>query len=115
METPGVDTQTPVAPAARNEVPETRGDAAKQRSEPVKELSDTARRPAPPSRLPSIIVGLVIAVVAGLSIWYPVRPQPLLGQGEVDAPRFDIPARAAGRVAASPTHRAQHVPAAAPP
>jgi HlyD family secretion protein len=113
METPGVDTQTPVAPAARNEVPETRGDAAKQRSEPVKELSDTARRPAPPSRLPSIIVGLVIAVVAGLSIWYLVRPQPLLVQGEVDATRFDIAARVDGRVGEIPVERGQDVAAGA--
>src|SRR5438132_13684059 len=113
METLGVDTQTPVAPAARNEVPETRGDAAKQRSEPVKELSDTARRPAPPSRLPSIIVGLVIAVVAGLSIWYLVRPQPLLVQGEVDATRFDIAARVDGRVGEIPVERGQNVAAGA--
>src|SRR2546428_1101789 len=101
METPGADTQTPAAPAARSEVPETRGDAAKRRSEPVKELSDTARRPASPSRLPSIIVGLVVAAIAGLSIWYLVRPQPLLVQGEVDATRFDIAARVDGRVAST--------------
>ena len=46
-----------------------------------------------PERAPSIIVGLVVAAVAGLSIWYLVRPQPLLVQGEVDATRFDIAAR----------------------
>src|SRR5260370_33296618 len=110
METPGADTQTPAAPtpaapAARSELPEMRREAAKRRSEPVKELSDTARRPAPPSRLPSIIVGLVVAAVAGLSIWYLVRPQPLLVQGEVDATRFDIAARVDGRVGAIPVER----------
>src|ERR1700732_859771 len=113
METPGADTQTPAAPGAHSEVPETRGDAAKRRSEPVNELSDTARRPALPSRLPSVIVGLVIAAVAGLSIWYLVRPQPLLVQGEVDATRFDIAARVDGRVADIPIVRGQNVGAGA--
>src|SRR5947209_7468694 len=113
METPGADTQTPAVPAARGEVPGTSGDAAKRRSEPAKELSDTARRPDSPSRLPSIIVGLVIAAVAGLSIWYLVRPQPLLVQGEVDATRFDIAARVDGRVAEVPAVRGQDVPAGA--
>ncbi|TMJ81084.1 MAG: HlyD family secretion protein [Alphaproteobacteria bacterium] len=113
METPGADTQTPAVPAARGEVPGTPGDAAKRRSEPAKELSDTARRPGSPSRLPSIIVGLVIAAVAGLSIWYLVRPQPLLVQGEVDATRFDIAARVDGRVGAIPVERGQDVAAGA--
>ncbi|HEY7085522.1 MAG TPA: efflux RND transporter periplasmic adaptor subunit [Hyphomicrobiaceae bacterium] len=63
--------------------------------------------------LPSIIVGLVIAVVATLSIWYLVQPQPLLVQGEVDATRFDIAARVDGRVAEIPVLRGQDVPAGA--
>ena len=42
-----------------------------------------------PQRAPSIIVALVVVAVAGLSIWYLVRPQPLLVQGEVDATRLD--------------------------
>jgi len=69
----------------------------------------------PPSStwLPSIIVGLVIAVVTGLSIWYLVQPQPLLVQGEVDATRFDIAARVDGRVAEIPVIRGQDVPAGA--
>src|ERR1700737_1917498 len=111
METSGADTQPPAAPGARSEAPETRGDAAKRRSEPVNELSDTARRPALPSRLPSVIVGLVIAAVAGLSIWYLVRPQPLLVQGEVDATRYDIAARVDGRVGTIPVERGQDVAA----
>jgi len=113
METPGADTQTPAVPAARGEVPGTSGDAAKRRSEPAKELSDTARRPDSPSRLPSIIVGLVIAAVAGLSIWYLVRPQPLLVPGEGDATRFDIAARVDGRVGAIPVERGHDVAAGA--
>jgi hypothetical protein len=45
------------------------------------------------SRVPSIIVGVIVAAIAGLSIWFLVRPQPLLVQGEVDATRLDIAAR----------------------
>src|SRR5205807_557937 len=89
------------------------GDAAKRGSEPAKQLSDTARRPGSPSRLPSIIVGLVIAAVAGWSIGYRRRPQPLLVRGEVDATRFDIAARVDGRVGAIPVERGQDVAAGA--
>src|SRR5258708_7451852 len=75
---------------------------------------DVANKPAPsPTRLPSIIVGAVVAVVAALSIWYLVRPQPLLVQGEADATRFDIAARVDGRVAEVPVVRGQDVPAGA--
>jgi HlyD family secretion protein len=59
--------------------------------------------------VPSLIVGLVAAIVAGLSIWQLVRPQPLLVQGEVDATRFDIAARVDGRVADIPVRRGQNV------
>jgi HlyD family secretion protein len=69
-------------------------------------------RPAPAaSRLPSLIVALVAAAVAGLSIWYLVRPEPLLVQGEVDATRFDIAARVDGRVGEIPVQRGQNVEA----
>ena len=68
---------------------------------------------APSGRLPSIIVGVVVAAVAGLSIWYLVRPQPLLVQGEVDATRLDIAARVDGRVAEIPVVRGQNVAAGA--
>src|SRR5215472_7218577 len=64
-------------------------------------------------RAPSIIVGVVITAVAGLSIWYLVRPQPLLVQGEVDATRFDIAARVDGRVGEIPVERGQDVAAGA--
>src|SRR5262245_38026694 len=67
----------------------------------------------PPTRVPSIIVGVVIAIIAGLSIWYLVRPQPLLVQGEVDATRLDIAARVDGRVGEIPVVRGQNVPAGA--
>src|SRR5262247_2828204 len=69
---------------------------------------------APPSaRIPSIVVAVVIAAVAGLSIWYLVRPQALLVQGEVDATRLDIAARVDGRVAEIPVVRGQDVAAGA--
>ena len=65
------------------------------------------------SRVPSIIVGVIVAAIAGLSIWYLVRPQPLLVQGEVDATRLDIAARVDGRVAEIPVARGQNVAAGA--
>jgi HlyD family secretion protein len=54
---------------------------------------------------------VVIAAVATLSIWYLVRGQPLLVQGEVDATRFDIAARVDGRVGDVPVMRGQNVDA----
>jgi len=65
------------------------------------------------ARIPSVFVGLVAAAIAGLSIWYLVRPQPLLVQGEVDATRLDIAARVDGRVADIPVVRGQNVAAGA--
>jgi HlyD family secretion protein len=62
-------------------------------------------------RIPSIIVAVVIAAVATLSIYYLVRGQPLLVQGEVDATRFDIAARVDGRVGDVPVVRGQNVAA----
>jgi HlyD family secretion protein len=70
-------------------------------------------RTAAPARAPSIIVAVVVAAVAALSIWYLVRPQPLLVQGEVDATRFDIAARVDGRVLEIPVERSQDVAAGA--
>jgi HlyD family secretion protein len=65
------------------------------------------------TRAPSIIVGTVAAVVVALSIFYLLRPEPLLVQGEVDATRLDIAARVDGRVKAIPVERGQNVPAGA--
>jgi HlyD family secretion protein len=70
------------------------------------------KRPAS-DRVPSIIVGVVIIAVATLSIWYLLRGEPLLVQGEVDATRLDIAARVDGRVAAVPVARGQNVEAGA--
>jgi HlyD family secretion protein len=72
------------------------------------------KRKAPASsRVPSIIVALVIIAVATLSIWYLLRGEPLLVQGEVDATRLDIAARVDGRVAEIPVERGQNVAAGA--
>ncbi|HLG85239.1 MAG TPA: efflux RND transporter periplasmic adaptor subunit [Bradyrhizobium sp.] len=61
------------------------------------------------TRVPSIIVAVVALVVAGLSIFYLLRPEPLLVQGEVDATRLDIAARVDGRVQAIPVERGQNI------
>lgn len=63
------------------------------------------------NRIPAIIVAVAIAAVATLSIYYLVRGQPLLVQGEVDATRFDIAARVDGRVMEIPVTRGQNVAA----
>ena len=61
----------------------------------------------------SIIAGVVIAAVVGLSVWYLVWPEPLLVQGEADATRFDIATRVDGRVAEIPVNDCQDVAAGA--
>src|SRR3954469_849899 len=80
--------------------------------------TQTSAQPMPSSakaersaNVPAIIVGVVIAAVATLSIYYLVRGQPLLVQGEVDAIRFDIAARVDGRVADVPVERGENVAA----
>jgi len=63
------------------------------------------------ANVPAIIVGVVIAAIATLSVYYLVRGEPLLVQGEVDAARFDIAARVDGRVGEVPVTRGQNVAA----
>jgi HlyD family secretion protein len=83
--------------------------------EPPKQVQKQApEKPASASsHVPSIIVALVVVAVAGLSIWYLLRSEPLLVQGEVDATRLDIAARVDGRVAEIPVERGQNVAAGA--
>src|SRR6476659_7341703 len=64
-------------------------------------------------RAPAAIVVIVAAVIAGLSLWYLLRPEPLLVQGEVDATRMDLAARVDGRVGEIPVERGQDVAAGA--
>jgi len=57
---------------------------AKTQVTPAEALKLTQSREPPNSshtRVPAIIVGVVVAVIASLSIWYLVRPVPLLVQG----------------------------------
>src|SRR5262245_32531182 len=75
-------------------------------------VASKPKAPAP-GRIPSVIVVVTIAAVGALSIYYLVRGQPLLVQGEVDATRFDIAARVDGRVAEIPVARGQNVDASA--
>jgi HlyD family secretion protein len=77
---------------------------------PRKERQDAPRSAA---RVPSIIVAIVAAAVIVLSIYYLIRSEPLLVQGEVDATRLDIAARVDGRVKEIPVERGQNVPAGA--
>jgi len=65
------------------------------------------------TRVPSMIVGIVAAAVVALSVFYLLRPEPLLVQGEVDATRLDIAARVDGRVKEILVERGQNVPAKA--
>jgi len=65
------------------------------------------------TRVPSIIVATVAAAVMVLSLYYLLRPAPLLVQGEVDATRLDIAARVDGRVKEIPVERGQNVAAGA--
>jgi HlyD family secretion protein len=80
---------------------------------PPQSSGDPKNKVPSSARAPSIIVGIVIAAVAGLSIWYLVRGEPLLVQGEVDATRLDLAARVDGRVADIPVVRGQNVAAGA--
>jgi HlyD family secretion protein len=77
---------------------------------PRKEREDAPKSAA---RVPSIIVAIVAAAVIVLSMYYLMRPEPLLVQGEVDATRLDIAARVDGRVKEIPVERGQNVPAGA--
>jgi HlyD family secretion protein len=104
--------QTPAGPKtverATDGEPPPRGTEAAPAGKPEPQRGQAAL-----SKVPAIILALVVIGVAGLSIWYLVRPEPLLLQGEVDATRLDIAARVDGRVADIPVVRGQNVPAGA--
>src|ERR1700757_5253305 len=94
---------------------ETRTEATPAQTGATPPAPEPLRAPKRPttSRIPSIIVVVVMGPGAALSIYYLVRGQPLLVQGEVDATRFDIAARVDGRVGAVPVARGQNVDAGA--
>ncbi len=89
----------------------TSGEDVQIASDTPRDRQDKNTRTA--TRAPSIIVGIVAAVVVALSVFYLLRPEPLLVQGEVDATRLDIAARVDGRVKEIPVERGQNVPAKA--
>src|SRR6202047_3600193 len=89
---------TPVQPAQTES-----GTPPKQREDAPKSVA----------RVPSIIVAIIAAAVIVLSLYYLLRPEPLLVQGEGEATRPDIAARVDGRVKESPVERGQNVPAGA--
>jgi HlyD family secretion protein len=86
-----------------------------QQAQSESETPRKERKDAPKSaaRVPSIIVAIVAAAVIVLSMYYLMRPEPLLVQGEVDATRLDIAARVDGRVKEIPVERSQNVAAGA--
>jgi len=86
-----------------------------QQAQSESETPRKERKDAPKSaaRVPSIIVAIVAAAVIVLSMYYLMRPEPLLVQGEADATRLDIAARVDGRVKEIPVERGQNVPAGA--
>jgi len=57
------------------------------------------------------VLFVIVAAVAGLSIWYLFQAQPLVVQGEADATRIDIAARVDGRVRERPASRGDNVAA----
>ena len=89
----------------------TSGEEVQSTSDAPSDRQDKNTRTA--TRAPSIIVGIVAAVIVALSVFYLLRPEPLLVQGEVDATRLDIAARVDGRVKEIPVERGQNVPAGA--
>lgn len=65
------------------------------------------------TRVPGIVVAVVTVAVAALSVFFLLRTEPLLVQGEADATRLDIAARVDGRVGEITAERGQNVPRAA--
>src|SRR4030081_2038839 len=87
----------------------TSGEDVQIASDAPRDRQDKNARSA--TRAPSIIVGIVAAAVVALSVFYLLRPEPLLVQGEADATRLDIAARVDGRVKQIPVERGQNVAA----
>jgi HlyD family secretion protein len=105
-----VDTAIPEARAGAEQAQAEPASAAPS-PPPANEPPHAAPKRPPVNRVPSIIAAAVTAAVATLSIYYLVRSEPLLVQGEVDATRFDIAARVDGRVGEVAVTRGQNVAA----
>ena len=84
-------------------------------------VSQQARAFPPPGRPrggrpldPRLIIAVVLFIaIIGLAIWYLLRPEPLLVQGEADSTRIDIAARVSGRLVKIAVARGQNVEAGA--
>lgn len=87
------------------------GDVAgfKETEQPAAPAGPRATEASRAARAPAIIVGVLLAAIVGLTIWYLALPQPLLIQGEADATRMDISARVDGRVSTRPVSRGDNV------
>jgi HlyD family secretion protein len=73
--------------------------------------TDRARERGLTPRL--VITAVLFTAIIGLAIWYLLRPEPLLVQGEAESTRIDIAARVSGRLAKIAVTRGQDVAAAA--
>ncbi|UVK41360.1 efflux RND transporter periplasmic adaptor subunit [Mesorhizobium sp. AR10] len=106
-ESPPVGSVAPVEPGAtarQDELPQL------DRRAPTS-VQLAAAEPPRTSKMAAIIVVLSVLAIVGLSLWYLVRPQPLLVQGEADATRVDIAARIDGRVGRRPVSRGDNITA----
>ena len=72
------------------------GEGVQFASDTPRDRKDRDTRTA--TRAPSIIVCIVAVAVVALSVFYLLRPEPSLVQGEADATRLDIAARVDGRI-----------------
>ena len=78
MAMPTDEPQAEPAPSARSKAPDPRADTPKIHGDTGKPSALSKKWSPSSTRLPSIIVGVVVATVAALSIWYLVRGEPLL-------------------------------------
>jgi HlyD family secretion protein len=80
-----------------------------QPNQVISELSSgSGRRRSRISPRGTITAAIFLAII-GLAIWYLVRPEPLLVQGEAESTRIDIAARVSGRLAKIAVARGQNV------
>ena len=61
----------------------------------------------------AVVVAVLFVAIVGSAIWYLVKPEPLLVQGEAESTRIDIAARVSGRLAKIAVSRGQNVAAGA--
>src|SRR3954469_8127495 len=62
----------------------------------------------------TVIVGILFAVMIGLSVWYLTRQEPLVIQGEIQCRPFDMAARVDGRVGQVLVARSKNIRQGAP-